>query len=1059
MAKAPIWTKHTSFSSGSAKILGNRCAHANSSQTFYHASEDPINADYDVEVDYYMVADEDSEAWFAGRVDTSENTMYRITHRAAGQDMWRLKRLVAGSGTTLASWSESISVSETRSVKLEMRGTAIKGYINGTERLSATDANITAKGKAGLGFRYNTGTAPAFRFNDFLCTNSDSSEFQWDTFKNSDEVLLENHTDQAAVNVSPAAQSVALGIPAIAVKTGIKLTPSVQSIAVSIQTPTVKTGIKLTPSVQVVTISIPTPSVSGTTTITPSVQSIAVSIQTPIVKTGIKLTPSVQSIAVSIQTPTVNLHQVVRPSAQSVAISVLAPQVVVPLSATQLRDRPRAEPVYLVEIELKNGGPTLYISDRNIVMTTQRYENYLDDLSDLNSFSVLKFRNDRYKTYDYLIEIGDTYPFEGATVTVKECYLDGNDSSSAVVIFKGALEEPRDIDRMGFTCKVSPMEYVKDMQWKQEVIDTVSYPNAHEDLGEVEPIIYGDDVLVPALRVDWGARSTLRLAVSASFTTSLSVSDTSRFPSSGDVWVDDERISYTSKSGVALSGLTRGAGGTSATAHRKGADVVEAKSQYDSLLAKHALHSVPLGSSGKIYAEIRGKFHKVITGVSAVMSEGKHILRATDHVRVEALKDDVAVSDNISITVGGSSKTIYPDGLEPNPAPGSHDIEDSGSGYDGNEATSCKINPNKTTNGKLQLGFPDTNYGTITTQYIFARLLGNTSIGGGWAPSSVNAASAGWFRFSKAAGSWGDYVSFANINTGQTTHVYDVRKEVEHTANTNKTGAAYRSGGLYATHTVDRFHAGVSGCKDPDGNYGGTGNLIERPDYVIKHFLVKQMGFSLADIDNTSFNNAGSNFSTAGYTFAFRIDGKVKPSEFLRRMARQCRSTIIYKAGKWHLDYLPDAAPSAVKKISQGDLAGEFSKFKFLKTPVDELSNDLFARFRRNYSRLGSDSEWDATVKQSDSASQAKYGLYPGDLDFDLIRDASMAADVLSHMLVRRKAPRLTVGFSIFYEHFDLEPSDTIEIETPLYDGKKFLIETIRRLDKFRAEVRAAQWW
>ncbi|MDA8087428.1 MAG: hypothetical protein M0Z75_12075, partial [Nitrospiraceae bacterium] len=42
-----------------------------------------------------------------------------------------------------------------------------------------------------------------------------------------------------------------------------------------------------------------------------------------------------------------------------------------------VRDSSRLEPVYLVQITLRNGGPTLYLSDRNITVGNQRYESYL----------------------------------------------------------------------------------------------------------------------------------------------------------------------------------------------------------------------------------------------------------------------------------------------------------------------------------------------------------------------------------------------------------------------------------------------------------------------------------------------------------------------------------------------------------------------------------------------------------------------------------------------------------------------------------------------------------
>ncbi len=141
----------------------------------------------------------------------------------------------------------------------------------------------------------------------------------------------------------------------------------------------------------------------------------------------------------------------------------------------QARDRDRLHPVYLVEIVLLNSGPTLYLSDRNITVGGQDYEDYMDglsglgselerlDSSGLNSALKLTFKNDAYKSYDHLVEIGGAYPFERAEVTIKECYLDSTAvPSDTDTVFKGVLDEPRKIDLMRFTCMVTSMEFKAD---------------------------------------------------------------------------------------------------------------------------------------------------------------------------------------------------------------------------------------------------------------------------------------------------------------------------------------------------------------------------------------------------------------------------------------------------------------------------------------------------------------------------------------------------------------------------------------------------------------------
>ena len=79
----------------------------------------------------------------------------------------------------------------------------------------------------------------------------------------------------------------------------------------------------------------------------------------------------------------------------------------------------------------------------------------------------------------------------------------------------------------------------------------------------------------------WGGQqtgqftSTLSSSINTSVT-SLTMASSSSFPSSGTVLINNELITYTSNSGGTLSGLTRGASGTTAASHSSGATVTDA---------------------------------------------------------------------------------------------------------------------------------------------------------------------------------------------------------------------------------------------------------------------------------------------------------------------------------------------------------------------------------------------------------------------------------------------------------------------------------------------------
>jgi hypothetical protein len=237
-------------------------------------------------------------------------------------------------------------------------------------------------------------------------------------------------------------------------------------------------------------------------------------------------------------------------------------------------------------------------------------------------------------------------------------------------------------------------------------------------------------------------------------------------------------------------------------------------------------------------------------------------------------------------------------------------------------------------------------------------------------------------------------------------------------------------------------------------DYGTVGSLMQSPQHVIKHFLIERMGFTLADIDTASFTSAGAMYATAitgGYSFAFVTGEKIIPSRFVRSLARQCRSSLTFERGKWKLTYLEPVA--AVRTITRGELAGREAQFVFNRSGITELANSITAKYRSD-----AGTKWLAIASDSDAASITKYGTYHKEMEFPAIRSSAMAAHVLAYILSELKEPNLRVTFPVFYEHFDLDVGDTIEIENPLFDGTSFTIERIKRLDKFRAEVEALQW-
>ncbi|MFO1093361.1 MAG: hypothetical protein U0992_08610 [Planctomycetaceae bacterium] len=146
------WTKHPVSGIDNPMVLSNanRLSKEVSGTSVYYHSWTPANADYDVQCDVVRKGGGVStSSGIGGRMSAAANTMYLAwySHGAGG---WQLWAGVAGSYTKVGESTQSLSDDTPYTLKLEMRGTAIKVFVNGTQVISVTDSGVTAAGKAGV---------------------------------------------------------------------------------------------------------------------------------------------------------------------------------------------------------------------------------------------------------------------------------------------------------------------------------------------------------------------------------------------------------------------------------------------------------------------------------------------------------------------------------------------------------------------------------------------------------------------------------------------------------------------------------------------------------------------------------------------------------------------------------------------------------------------------------------------------------------------------------------------------------------------------------------------
>lgn len=143
------WTEHASLTTGDMVISDANRVRSNSNNTsVYHSSWVPATADYDVTAVIRRLSSLGSLGVVA-RCETGANTMYLFRYNT-GTTAWEILLLNAGASSTLGSFSQSLSDNTSYTLKAELRGTALKLYVDSVERISVTDSTISAKGVAGV---------------------------------------------------------------------------------------------------------------------------------------------------------------------------------------------------------------------------------------------------------------------------------------------------------------------------------------------------------------------------------------------------------------------------------------------------------------------------------------------------------------------------------------------------------------------------------------------------------------------------------------------------------------------------------------------------------------------------------------------------------------------------------------------------------------------------------------------------------------------------------------------------------------------------------------------
>lgn len=191
---------------------------------------------------------------------------------------------------------------------------------------------------------------------------------------------------------------------------------------------------------------------------------------------------------------------------------------------------------------------------------------------------------------------------EGKSARVK-LFFAGTEAADAIELFSGHLgsltvsgADPVELRLAGFFRKYNRM-------LPGDVILPTDFPKAEaEDVGKPMPIVFGDVPGLPTLRARTGSKTHLYGSILSSDTT-IEVEDTSGFPTSGSLLIEEEQVTYTGIGGDVFTGCTRGAAGTDAVDHLNRRGVIEYMTEHIYLVAGHACKAVDNVRVGGVHVE------------------------------------------------------------------------------------------------------------------------------------------------------------------------------------------------------------------------------------------------------------------------------------------------------------------------------------------------------------------------------------------------------------------------------------------------------------------------
>lgn len=197
-----------------------------------------------------------------------------------------------------------------------------------------------------------------------------------------------------------------------------------------------------------------------------------------------------------------------------------------------------------------------------------------------------------------------------------------------------------------------------------------------------------------------------------------------------------------------------------------------------------------------------------------------------------------------------------------------------------------------------------------------------------------------------------------------------------------------------------------------------------RPDQVLQALLGKA-GLPAGYIGAASFADAGAEFAGRAYKIDGVIDGDLTVQDAIRKVCRQTRSRLFWSAGQAKLVLRRTAAEQVIGKYL-GPENYQLQSIRAERQPVRDLVNHIELTYQVD--RLSG--EYLAAVKKKDVDSIAVHGKRdkPELFQFDLVRSATMAADLAGYYLATLAYPSTFYQFNGYLDQFEVEKDDVLAL-------------------------------